>query len=183
MRDKAICHGNRCIANILLISDGLSYYPVCYKHMRRIILHAPILLVTLAVGILFAPYDANSGLRGLLNWLARAPFAPTVKYMAPAEFYGRWEGSGQPVIDFRDGYITDIEMGKSYAYHVVQRFNYPKGDKAVLIEVYGLGRNSNLRKFVYLGLNGNRLDYFGYDSWKSYNEGHATVVVTMSRSF
>ncbi len=152
--------------------------------MCRIFLHAPIIIVTFAVGMLIAPYDANSGIRGMFNRLRAAVTSHNgFSRNDPTAFEGRWGGSGQAVIELRDGYIADVEMGKSYSYTVVKRFNYPKGDQAILLEVHGLGNGSNLRKVVYLGLNGKQLDFFGYDSWESFSAGRASSVVSMHRTF
>ncbi|MGD9563561.1 MAG: hypothetical protein AB7F88_01615 [Pyrinomonadaceae bacterium] len=151
--------------------------------MCRVLLHAPIVLITFAVGLLITPYDAHSGIRGVFNWLATESRSSRFVQSAPNDFYGRWGGSGLAVIELRDGYIADSEKGKFYAYNVVQRFNYPDGDAGVLIEVLGLEHGSNLRKFVYLGLNEDRLDLFGYDSWDSYYDGKSSAVVSLSRTF
>lgn len=154
------------------------------KYMCRILLHAPVIVVAFAVGLLITPYDPNSGLRGLFNWIGAASSRPTTFTITNvSDFHGRWGGSGATVIELGDGYILDAEKGRRYAYGVVQRFNYPTGDKGVLIEVYGLEPGSNLRKFVYLGMNENRLDYFGYDSWESYYQGKTSATVSLSRTF
>ena len=131
---------------------------------------------------LIAPYDPQSGIRGLFNWIASS----SSKKFAGAnlsDFRGRWGGSGATVIELGDSYIVDAEKGRFYDYRVVQRFSYSKGDKAVLIEVHGLEPGSNLRRFIYLGMNENRLDYFGYDSWDNYYRGKTSASVSLSTTF
>lgn len=152
--------------------------------MCRIFLHAPVIVLTFTVGLLITPYDPHSGIRGLFNWMAAAS-SGTEKLARTnrSEFRGRWGGSGETVIEIRDDHIVDVEKGESYHYGVIQRFGFPKGDKAILIEVYGLESGSNLRRFTYLGLDGNRLAYFGYDSWDGYYQGKASASVSLSRTF
>lgn len=151
--------------------------------MRRSLLTLPIALVTCAIGI-FLAYDpsyrhpllqfADQFLQGVR--MAERP-------RAMADMYGTWGGSGENVIELRFDHIADLEQGKTYRYNVVRQFNYPDGERAILVEVIGLERGSVLRKYVYLATSKySQLNYFGYDSMSDYDLGRASASVTLYRT-
>lgn len=151
--------------------------------MRRSLLTLPIAFVTCAIGI-FLAYDPSYRhplLQFADQFLEGVRMAERPRAMA--DMYGAWGGSGENVIELRFDHIADLEQGKTYRYNVVRQFNYPNGERAILIQVVGTVRGSVLRKYVYLATsNQNELNYFGYDSVSDYDNGRASASVTLYRT-
>ena len=144
--------------------------------MLRILLPIPLVFITFAIGLFISPYDSASGVRGAINALAaaienRPPASSSLR--VPGQYFGRWGGVNGDVIYLDLGYITDVEMGKTYQYRVVSRTN---NGTSYLLELTDFHNGSNLRKYVYLGFEANdSMNYFGYDSVDDYNFGRASA--------
>lgn len=141
--------------------------------MRRQLLSIPLFIVALIIGVYIVPFNATSGIRGMVNAFVNAlrNDRPSGRWSL-APHYGRYGSPGKAVIEIgRDG-ITDVEQGESYSYRVISR---SADGNSYLVELFDMGQGSNLRRYEYLEFSDpNWLAYFGYSSMDDYSYGRSS---------
>src|SRR5882724_6174928 len=121
--------------------------------MRRQLLSLPVVIITFVVALLLTPNDPTAGMRGVINGVlsaVRSDSGCSSRNSKLSDYYGYWGGSGGSVIELREHYITDVELGKTYQYRVISHIDN-RNENAYLLQVMDLGTNSNLRNYIYLG--------------------------------
>jgi hypothetical protein len=144
--------------------------------MRRKLLYFPIAILTFLATLFLTPYNPTSGLRGMILRVLSVTEDFGTYDRIPSTYDGAWGGPGSDVVGLYGRYITDVQNGKSYRYRLIRHFRYPDGNHpGYLIEVIGLGTNSNLRNYVYLGFDGDQMGFFGYNSLDDFDLGQASA--------
>jgi hypothetical protein len=150
--------------------------------MRRWFLYFPIAIFTFVVGSLLSPYKTADIRKGCIDDIQPVQERTFGSHDSDLSYYyGYWGGSGGNVIELREHYITDVELGRTFQYRVIIHTEN-RYENSYLLQVIDLGTNSNLRNYVYLGFSDDGwMGYYGYNSLDDYAGRHFTAGGSFSR--